>query len=128
MKQKFSIKWRKSKQRRKQRKYRANAPLHIKHKMLSTNLSKDLRKKHGRRNIPLRKNDLVLIMRGKFKKKKGKVIQINLKKGIVYVEGIQKTKKEGSKVNVALRNSNLQIQELDLEDKKRLKSVVEENK
>lgn len=69
-------------------------------------------------------------MRGKFKKKKGKIIQVNLKREIVYVEGIQKTKKDGSKVNVPLRSSNLQIQELNIEDKKRLevKSEVKENK
>jgi len=42
MKQKFSTTWKASKQPRKQRKYSANAPLHIKRKMLSANLSKTL--------------------------------------------------------------------------------------
>ncbi len=123
MKQKFSLRWRKSKQKRKQRKYKLNAPLHKRHKMVSANLSKELRKKYGKRSIPLRKNDTVLIMRGKFKKKKGKVININLKRYKIYVEGIQKTKKDGSKVNVSLNSSNLQIQELNIEDKKRLKQT-----
>jgi large subunit ribosomal protein L24 len=126
MKQKFSTKWRKSKQKRKQRKYRSNAPLHIKHKMLSSNLSKELRKKYIKRSLPLRKNDVVKIMRGKFKKKKGKIIRIDLKREKVYVEGIQKAKKDGSKINVSLNASNLQIQELNLEDKKRLKMEIKE--
>ncbi len=62
MKKKFSDKWKASKLPRKQRKYLANAPLHIKRKFLSANLSKELRKKHGKRSIPIRKGDTVRIM------------------------------------------------------------------
>ena len=114
MKQKFSFKWKKSKQRRKQRKFRANAPLHIKQKMLSSNLSKELRKKHSKRALPVIKNDVVLVMRGKFKKKKGKIVRIDIKKHQVYVEGVQRSKRDGSKINVPIDPSNLQIQELNL--------------
>jgi large subunit ribosomal protein L24 len=121
MRRKFSFSWRKSKQKRKQIKFRANSPLHIKHKLMSANLSKELRKKYGKRSLPVRKNDAVLIMKGKFKKKKGKIMKVDLKRDYVYVEGIQKTKKDGSKINVPLKTSNLQIQELYLEDKKRIK-------
>ncbi len=123
MKQKFSTKWKASKQPRKQRKYIANAPLHILHKFLSANLSKDLRKKYNKRNFPLRKNDKVKIMRGEFKNKTGKVSLVDIKKTRVAIEGIQRTKKDGSKVNIRFKPSNLQIQELNLEDKKRLKSI-----
>ena len=63
MKAKFSKKWKSSKQPRKQRKYRAEAPLHVKHKLVSANLSKELRKKYGRRSFPLRKGDTVLVKR-----------------------------------------------------------------
>ena len=62
-------------------------------------------------------------MRGSFKKKTGKVMKIELKTGKVYIEGIQKTKKDGSKVNVPVDASNLQIQELSLDDKRRLESI-----
>lgn len=122
MKQKFSKSWKASKQPRKQRKYLANAPLHLKRKMLSVNLSKDLRKKHGKRNVVVRKGDIVQIMRGKFKKKKGKVLIVKIKTSEVHVEGIQVKKRDGSKVNVKLKPSNLQIVELNLEDKKRFKT------
>ena len=120
MKQKFSTSWKASKQPRKQRKFIANAPLHLKRKMLSSNLSKPLREKHKIRNIELRKGDKVLIMRGKFKKKQGKVIEIKTKLLKVYIEGIQIKKTDGSKVNVPLKASNLQIVELNLDDKKRM--------
>lgn len=120
MKQKFSTAWKSSKQPRKQRKFLANAPLHIKNKMLNVNLSKELRKKYGKRNVRVRKDDIVLIMRGKFRGKKGKVLDIKTKSAGVYVEGINVKKMDGSKSNVRLKPSNLQIVELKMEDKKRL--------
>ncbi|MFH1608122.1 MAG: 50S ribosomal protein L24 [archaeon] len=128
MKKEFSTKWKASKQPRKQRKYRANAPLHIKKKFVSVNLSKELRKKHERRNIVVRKGDVVKIMKGKFKKKQGKVLIVNLKKFKVAVEGIQVKKRDGSQVNVLMQPSNLQIIELNLEDKRRMKKQKEEKK
>ena len=123
MKQKFSKYWVASRQPRKQRKYRANAPLHIKRKFMSANLSKDLRKKYGRRSFVLIKGDNVKIMIGKFKKKTGKISSVNLKKSKISIEGIQRTKKDGTKINVWFHPSNLQIKELNLEDSKRRKAI-----
>lgn len=126
MRKEFSTKWTESKQPRKQRKYLANAPLHLKRKQLSVNLSKDLRVKQGTRNVVLRKGDTVKIMRGKFKGTQGKIIDIKTKLLKIYIEGIQTTKQDGSKVNVPLRASNLQIIELIMDDKKRFKNVKTE--
>jgi len=121
MKQKFSTSWLSSTQVRKQRKYRHNAPLHVRHKFLNAHLSTELRKKHGKRSAPIRKGDEVLIMRGNFAKKKGKVLEIDLKKSRLTIENINRTKKDGTKVNVYFNPSNLQIDSLNLEDSKRLK-------
>lgn len=123
MKKKFSKVWKKSKQARKQRKYRYNAPLHIRHKFMSCNLSKELRQKYKRRNFLLRRGDVVLVRKGEFKKKKAKVADVDLIKTRVFLEGIQKTKKEGTKFFVSFRPWDLQIVELDLEDKKRIKAL-----
>jgi large subunit ribosomal protein L24 len=123
MKQEFSTHWKSSVQPRKQRKFIANAPLHIRHKFLSANLSKELRKKYGKRNLPLRKGDEVLIMRGAFKKKKAKVASVDLKNSRVALEGIQRTKKEGSKVNVFFHPSVLQLQTLNIDDKMRVDAL-----
>ena len=123
MKKRFSTKWLGSKQPRKQRKYIANAPLHLKRKLLGVNLSKTLRKTHGIRNIVVRKGDKVKIMRGKNKGKEGKVLEIKTKLLKIYIEGMQAKKQDGSKVNVPFRPSNLQIIELDLTDKKRIKKT-----
>lgn len=119
MKKEFSTSWNSSTQPRKQRKYIAKAPLHLKRKLLSVNLSKELRQKHKVRNIVIKKGDKVKIMRGKFAKKTGKVETVKIKLQKVYIEGIFAKKLDGSKVNVPLRASNLQIIELNLEDKKR---------
>ena len=122
MKRKFSTHWNASSQPRKQRKYVANAPLHLKRKFLGVNLSKELRKKYGRRNIIVRKGDDVKVMSGKFKGKRGKVTIVYTKKGKVIVENMQIKKQDGSKANVKIHPSNLQIMELNLTDKKRMKT------
>jgi large subunit ribosomal protein L24 len=124
MKQKFSAHWKGSKQTRKQRKYRANAPITLKRKMLSAHLDKELRKKYGKRSFPIRKGDLVKITFGKNKGKKGKVSVVNIRKFRVAIEGIQISRKDGTKVNLWFEPSNLLIQELELNDKKRMKALV----
>lgn len=127
MKSTFSTSWQSSRQTRKQRKYRHNAPLHLRHKFLSAHLSKDLRKKYGKRALPLRKGDEVLVMRGSFAKKKAKVSSVNHKTLSVILEGIQRTKKDGTKVNIRFQPSVLQIITLVLEDKLRLASLNRKN-
>ena len=130
MEKKFSTKWISSRQPRKQRKYLANAPLHIKRKLLSANLSKELRNIHKIRSIELRKGDEVKILRGKFAKKQGKINGLNKRKMKVSIEGIQIQKKDGTKVNFWIHASNLQAISLVLDDKKRLKkkSQINESK
>jgi large subunit ribosomal protein L24 len=123
MEKKFSRTWNASVQRRKQRKYIYHSPLHLKHRFFSVNLSKDLRKKYSRRNITLRTGDTVKIMRGEFKKKRGKIMVVDTAKFRVYIEGVQRVKKDGTKVNVPFKPSKLQIVELNLDDKKRIKSM-----
>ena len=133
MKKKFSTQWKASKQPRKQRKYGVNAPLHIRHKFVSAHLSKELRTKYGKRSFPLRKGDRIKIMNGEFKGKTGKISVVDLIRTRANIEGINRTKKDGSKIGVWFNPSNLQIQELNLEDKKRIESInrgkkKEENK
>ena len=118
---KFSSKWNKSKAPKKQRKYRYNAPLHIKHKFVRVHLSKELKKKHNKRNLGLRKGDKVKIVVGQFKGKTCKVEKIDLRKSKVYLEGIEFSKKDGSKTKYPVDPSNLIITEINLDDKMRNK-------
>ena len=123
MKKDYSSSWGSSSQPRKQRKFRHNAPLHQRHIFLSALLSDALQEKYGKRSAPVRKGDEVLIMRGSFRKKIAKITHVNLKRTRVTLEGINRTKKDGSKINVYLHPSVLMIQNLDDNDKERLSAL-----
>ncbi|MEA3430979.1 MAG: 50S ribosomal protein L24 [Nanoarchaeota archaeon] len=123
MKKEFSSEWKSSKKPSKQRKYRAKAPLHLKTEFLSSHLSKDLKKKYGRRNVTIRKNDKVKILRGQFKGKVGKIERVDRKNEKIYIAGVEMTKKDGGKSFYPIHPSNLLITELHLEDRKRIKSL-----
>lgn len=120
--------WKSSKQPRKQRKYVYHAPLHIKHKLVSSTLSKELRKKYNKRSISVRKGDEVEIITGQFKKKTGKIRKVDLKKIKVYIDGITIKKADGTDIQVPIDPSNLKIINLNLEDEKRLKSLRKKEK
>ena len=73
------------------------------------------------------KGDKVKIMKGEFKKKTGKIESVDLKRLRTTIEGLNRTKKDGTKIKVYFSPSNLQIQELNLEDKKR-RIAIERNR
>ena len=123
MKSKFSIKWNSSKQPRKQRKYRYNAPLHIRGKFINAHLSPELRKKYNFRSLRLKTGDKVKIMRGQHKGKEEKVIEIDLKKSKVYLDKIIVTRIDGNTAKIPFNTSNLMITDLDLSDKKRKQKI-----
>lgn len=118
MKQEWSAQWKASIQPRKQRKYRHAAPLHVKRKFFHVHLAKELRKKLGKRQLPLRKEDKVKILVGDFKGKEGKVMEVLTRRDKVYIEGIERTKKDGSKAMIPITPSNLMITALGKEDKR----------
>jgi large subunit ribosomal protein L24 len=119
MKKTWSNKWVSSKQPRKQRKYRHNAPLHIKHKLVSAHMSPELRRRYNKRSLPVRKGDEVEIMRGSSKGLRGIVERVDLKKCKVYIENIKVKKVDGSEVLKAVEPSNLKIISLTTDDKRR---------
>ena len=118
MKKVFSTMWKASTQRRKQRKYLYNLPLHTKRKQLSVHLSKPLREKHGVRAVPVRVDDKVRVLRGSHKGKEGKVKSINLKNLKITVEKIEHPKREGGASPYPLSPSNLMITELKSEKRR----------
>ena len=128
MKKKFSLSWKKSTQVRKQRKYRHNAPLHIRQKFVHVHLSEELKKKYEKRNVGLKKGDKVKVIRGQFKKHVGNVEKVDLKKTKVQVSGIEITKKDGNKTTQLIDPSNLIITELNLDDKLRQKIIERKTK
>ncbi len=124
----FSKSWKSSKKPRKQRKYTYNAPLHLKRKLVKTKVSEDLEEKYKVKNLIVRKNDIVKVLRGEFKGKQGKVIGFSNKDyRRVLIEGIEVEKKAGEKKLIPIHHSNLLIVSVE-EDPKRFKKVKVENK
>lgn len=108
-----------SKQPRKQRKLIYNAPLHIRHKLMSVKLSEELREQYKRRSLPVKKGDTIKVMRGDFKDHEGKIEKVDLKNYRVMIEGMSVQKPDGNKVYHSVHPSNVMIIELDLEDDER---------
>jgi large subunit ribosomal protein L24 len=119
----FSRAWISSKKPNKQRKYRFNAPLHIRGEFLNVHLSKELRQKYNIRALRVRVGDKVRIMRGQFKKQEGKIEEVNLKKLKVYIAKIEHIKRDGTKARYPMQPSNLLLVELNTDDKQRLANL-----
>merc|ERR1711937_334765 len=104
-----------SSQARRSRKAHFNAPSHLRRKVMSAALSKELGAKYNVRSMPLVKDDEVKIVRGKFKgEQTGKIIQVYRKKYIVHVERIQREKAGGQSVNIGISPSNVVITKMKL--------------
>ena len=117
---KWSSAWKSSTKPKKQHKYTAQAPLHIRGKFLHAHLSKELRAKYNTRSLRIRRGDKVKIMRGTFKGKTGKVERVDTKNARIFITGIELVKKEGSKTLYPIKPSKLLIQELESGDKRRI--------
>ena len=104
-----------------QRKTKANAPAHVKSRMLSSHLSKDLSKQYGRRSARVCVGDTVVIARGAegIRGVEGKVIAVATKTGHVTIEGITINQADGTSVARPVHASNLTIVKLNLDDPKR---------
>merc|ERR1719338_99444 len=101
---------------KKQRKRHFTAPSHIRRKLMAAPLSKDLRGKYGVKNIPIRKDDEVQVVRGHYKGQQvGKVVQCYRKKFCVCIERIQREKANGASVYVGIHPSKVCIVKLKMD-------------
>ncbi|KAF8320089.1 ribosomal protein L24 [Clavulina sp. PMI_390] len=105
------------------RKAHLSAPSSERRKLMSAPLSKDLRTKYNTRSLPVRKDDEVLIVRGKYKGREGKITQVYRKKWIIHVDRVQRDKSNGSTSQIGLHPSNVVITTIKL-DKDR-KAILE---
>ena len=112
-----------SRQPRKQRRAYYNAPLHLRQKLVTAPLSRELREKYGVRNLPVRKGDKVRIMRGDFKGHEGEVVEVDLKRYRIYVDGVTIKKADGTPVFRPIHPSNVMIVSLKLDDEWRKKLI-----
>jgi large subunit ribosomal protein L24 len=96
--------------------------------MMAAHLSDELRKQYSRRNVPVRKGDTVVVMRGKFKKRSGKIARLDTNKYKVYIEGVMIRRTDGTERQAPIHPSKLKITELNLQDKKRAEALKKQTK
>ena len=84
-----------SSSRRKSRKAHFASTSHERRVIMSSSLSKDLQEKHSVRSVPIRKDDEVLITRGRYKNREGKVVACYRKKFVIHVDRVTRDKTNG---------------------------------
>ena len=65
--------------------------------------------------MPIRKDDEVVVVRGEFKKREGKVTQVYRKKYVIHIERCTRDKANGQTVNVGVDASNVMITKLKID-------------
>jgi large subunit ribosomal protein L24 len=99
----------KTRQGRKQRLRAAFAPAHVRKKWVNAPLSRELRKKAGKRTETVRKGDEVVVLAGKFRKTKAKVSNVDVINSRVYLEGVFVKTAKGREVPIGLKANSLVI-------------------
>merc|ERR1711920_23111 len=97
------------------------APSHIRRKLMSAPLSKDLRTKYSVRSLPVRRDDEVMIVRGHYHDREGKVTQVYRKKWRIHIERVTRDKAYGQTVPIGIHPSKVMITKLKIDkDRKAL--------
>jgi large subunit ribosomal protein L24 len=86
-------------------------------------LSTELRERHGRRSARPRVGDTVRIVKGEYKDIEGKITSVDSHAGMVMVEGVTHEKTKGGTSPVPISSSNVIITNLALEDKLRKRKM-----
>ena len=111
-----------------QRKRLHAAAIHRRHKLLGAHVDPSLvgkSKLRLPRALPVRKGDVVRIMRGNFRGKEGKIVSVDSRHGTAVVEGITIEKTDEKKVPRPVHASNLMIIKMDDTDPRRRRKYEE---
>ncbi|MEE9535303.1 MAG: 50S ribosomal protein L24, partial [Nitrosopumilaceae archaeon] len=92
------------------------APYAVKSKQSGSNLSKEIRKKYGRRSVRVVIGDSVKVIRGEYNGIDGKVTKVSIMKNSVAIEGIKREKLKGEKIDVYIPASNILVTGLNTDD------------
>jgi len=92
------------------------APHARRSKQLGSPLSKELRKKYGKRSMRVILGDTVKVLRGEYRGVDGKVSKISTQNGNLAIEGVKKEKSKGEKFDVLIKTSKVVITGLNLDD------------
>ena len=90
-------------------------------------LSKNLRKKYGKRSIRVIEGDSVKVIRGEFNGVDGKVTKVSSADNGLTIEGVKKEKLKGEKYDVFVHTSNIEVTGLNTDDKWRINKLEGKN-
>jgi len=76
---------------------------------MSAPLSKELKEKYSVNSIPIRKDDEVLVTRGLYKGREGKVTSVYRLKYVIHIERVAREKVNGQSVPVGIHPSKVVI-------------------
>lgn len=106
---------------RKQRRKVELSPMHAHRTLLKCRLDEFLQEEYGLRSLPVKKGDLVKIMRGQFRDTEGKVMRVDHKNVRVHLDSATVTKSDGKEASAPIHPSNLMLVKLELnEERKKL--------
>ena len=105
------------------RKVKREAAYHQRKNDFNVHLSTDLREKYNTRSLPVRRDDTVLILRGKFTGIQKRVTRISYKKRKIQIEGVKMTKTDSTEIFFWLDPSNVLITSLGKIDDGRKKLI-----
>lgn len=83
--------------------------------MMASPLSAALRSEYDVRSMPIRKDDEVIVTRGLYKGRQGRVNEVYRRKWVIHIEGVERTKVNGNVVPVGIDASKVAINKLKLD-------------
>ncbi|MCI4346429.1 MAG: 50S ribosomal protein L24 [Thermoplasmata archaeon] len=111
---------------RKQRKFHFNAPASVRRRWLSAPLSRELRARYGRRQLPVRKGDTVLVRSGSYVGREERVAKVDTRTGTIILDNVTLKKADQKLKVLPLRPAHLLLTRLNLSDpwrRRRLRAV-----
>lgn len=110
-----------SSSRRKSRKAHFTSDSTERQVLMSANLNKDLQEKYKMRSIPIRAEDEVKVVRGTYKDREGKVVQVYRRKFVIHIERVTRDKPNGASIQVGIHPSKCVVTKLKIDkDRKAL--------
>jgi large subunit ribosomal protein L24 len=102
-----------------QRRFRFNAPMHVRQHFLHAHIDKGVRSKLkiSKRSIQISKGDTVKVMTGESKGKSGKVTSVSLRSGRITIDSLVRKSVKGKEVKLQIAVSNVYITDLNLSDR-----------
>ncbi|MGC1122246.1 MAG: 50S ribosomal protein L24 [Candidatus Methanofastidiosia archaeon] len=113
----------KSKHPRRQRKVLYTAPVHRKRRMMTAPLSEDLQNRYGVKRLPVKTKDKVLVARGDFAYTEGEVVEVDLRRMRIHIDGVTIERADGTERYYPVHPSKVVITDLNLKDDRRSRII-----